>query len=70
MKPSEIRELSLDELVVRRRELKQEILNLRMQQRSGQLENPARITLLRKDLARIATILNERQRSAQTANNA
>lgn len=67
MKPSEIRELSIDELVVRRRELKQETLHLRMQQRSGQLENSARLTLLRKDLARIATILNERRRTAEAA---
>jgi large subunit ribosomal protein L29 len=48
----------------RRRELKQEALNLRISQQSGQLENPARITLIRKEIARIETIITERSRAA------
>ena len=57
MKNSEIRDLSVNELIVKRGELKQEAFNLRLQQRSGQLENPSRLTFIRKDLARIETEL-------------
>ena len=61
MKINEIRDLSVDELIAKRGELKQEIFNLRIQQRSGQLENPARLTLIRKDLARIETELTAKR---------
>ena len=57
MKYSEIRDLSVDELIAKRSELKQEAFSLRLQQRSGQLENPSRLTFIRKDLARIETEL-------------
>ena len=60
MKIKEIREMTSNELTVQRRELKHETINLRVQQQSGQLENPARIKLVRRDIARIETILNER----------
>jgi large subunit ribosomal protein L29 len=52
MKIKELRELSVDELNARRRELRQEMLNMRMQQQSGQLENPSRIKMLRREVAR------------------
>ena len=64
MKTSEIRDLSVDELIVKRGELKQEGFNLRLQQRSGQLENPSRLTFIRKDLARIATELTVKRTAA------
>ncbi|MBK8038630.1 MAG: 50S ribosomal protein L29 [Verrucomicrobiaceae bacterium] len=64
MKIKELRESSVEELSARRRELKQEALNLRISQQSGQLENPARITLIRKEIARIETIITERSRAA------
>ena len=57
MKIKEFRELSNDELGLRRTELKEEMFNLRVQQESGQLENPARIRLVRRAIARIETIL-------------
>jgi len=57
MKNSELRDLSVDELIAKRGELKQEAFSLRLQQRSGQLENPSRLTFIRKDLARIETEL-------------
>jgi small subunit ribosomal protein S17 len=60
MKIKELRESSVEELSARRRELKQEALNLRIQQQSGQLENPARLTQIRKEIARIETIITER----------
>lgn len=60
MKIKELRELSVEELSARRRELRQEMLNLRVQQQSGQLENPARLNVLRREVARIETIVTER----------
>ncbi len=67
MKIKELRELSVEELGARRRELRQEMLNLRVQQQIGQLENPARLHLLRREVARIETILSERSTAAQAA---
>ncbi|MFM7605205.1 MAG: 50S ribosomal protein L29 [Prosthecobacter sp.] len=64
MKIKELRESSVEELSARRRELKQEALNLRIQQQSGQLENPARLTQIRKEIARIETIITERTHAA------
>ncbi len=61
MKIKEIREMSLTELAVQARENKEEILNLRIQQKSGQLENPSRIKTLRREIARIETSLSERR---------
>ncbi len=60
MKIKEIRELSTDELSGRKRELRQEVFNLRMQQASGQMERPSRLKDIRKEVARIETILSER----------
>ena len=60
MKIKELRELTNEELNGRRRELKHEMLNLRVQQQSGQLENPSRLRILRREVARIETILTSR----------
>ena len=60
MKIKELREQTIEELNRRARELKMESLNLRLQQQSGQLENPARLKLIRREVARIETILVER----------
>lgn len=59
MKIKDIRVKSVSELATSRQEIKQEMLNLRIQQRSGQLENPARLRTLRRDVARIETVINE-----------
>jgi large subunit ribosomal protein L29 len=67
MKIKELREMSIEELTAKRRELKHEMLNLRVQQQSGQIENPARLHLIRKDVARIETILTERSRTTKAA---
>ncbi|NNC86996.1 MAG: 50S ribosomal protein L29 [Akkermansiaceae bacterium] len=61
-KITDIRELSNEELQVRLRDLKQEGLNLRLQQATGQLENSARMRLVRREVARVLTVLNERKR--------
>jgi large subunit ribosomal protein L29 len=60
MKMKEILELSSDELLTKRRDLRQERLHLRLQQQSGQLEQPSRLRLLRRDIARIETELSQR----------
>jgi large subunit ribosomal protein L29 len=65
MKMKEITELSMDELLTKRRDLRQESLHLRLQQQSGQLEQPSRLRLLRRDVARLETVLSQRAR--QTA---
>ena len=67
MKTKELRELSVEELGARRRELRQEMLKLRVQQQIGQLENPARLHLLRREVARIETLLSERSAATQAA---
>lgn len=64
-KIKDLRELSNEELATRRRDLKEEALNLRVQQESGQLENPARIRLVRREVARIETILSARRIQAR-----
>ena len=65
MKMKEIIELSTDELLTKRRDLRQESLHLRLQQQSGQLEQPSRLRLLRRDVARIETVLSQRGKQAE-----
>jgi large subunit ribosomal protein L29 len=64
MKIKEIIEMSTDELLTKRRDLRQESLHLRLQQQSGQLEQPSRLRLLRRDVARVETVLTNRNREA------
>jgi large subunit ribosomal protein L29 len=65
MKMKEITELSTDELLTKRRDLRQESLHLRLQQQSGQLEQPSRLRLLRRDIARLETVLMQRVKQAE-----
>jgi len=60
MKIKEIRELSADELKARRSELGQNSFQLRLQKKLGQLENPSQIRAVRREIARIETVLAER----------
>ena len=62
MKIKEIIEMTTDELLTKRRDLRQESLHLRLQQQSGQLEQPSRLRLLRRDVARIETVLSKRSK--------
>jgi large subunit ribosomal protein L29 len=66
MKIKEIMEMTSDELLTKKRDLRQESLHLRLQQQSGQLEQPSRLRLLRRDVARIETILSKRSKDATT----
>jgi large subunit ribosomal protein L29 len=65
MKTKEIIESSTDELLTKRRDLRQERLHLRLQQQSGQLERPSRLRLLRRDVARIETVLSRREKETE-----
>jgi len=64
MKMTEITELSTDELLTKRRDLRRERLHLRLQQQSGQLEQPSRLRLLRRDIARLEAVLTQREKQS------
>jgi large subunit ribosomal protein L29 len=59
MKASELRESSVDELQTKLKDLKEELFNLRFQLAINQLENPTRIKAVKKDIARVSTVLRE-----------
>jgi large subunit ribosomal protein L29 len=61
MKPSELRELSVDELSKKATELSQELFNLRFQLHTGHLENSARIPQVRREIARVKTVLRQKR---------
>jgi large subunit ribosomal protein L29 len=65
MKIAEIKELTIKELEARRREIRQEIFNLRIQQQAGQLEKPHMLRSLRRDAARLEGFLTQRRKTAQ-----
>jgi large subunit ribosomal protein L29 len=67
MKASEIRELSMQELSTKLADLKSELFNLRFQLATGQLSNPVSVANTKKDIARVATIIKERELKAQIA---
>ena len=60
MKVAEIRELTVDDLRAREKELDDQLFRLRIQKSMGQLEAPAKVRDVRKDLAKIKTILREK----------
>ena len=62
MKPSAVRALSVDELKQKEQELRKELFNLRFRLATGEVENPMRIRDLRKDIARVLTVMTEIQR--------
>jgi len=68
MKIKEIRELSLEELQNHKRELRETAFHLRLQKKIGQLEKPSQIRSVRREIARIETVLSER--GSQTAQQA
>ncbi len=62
MRPSELREMTIEELREKERELRKELFNLRFQKATGEIQNPMRIRAVRKDIARILTIITEKER--------
>lgn len=65
MKASELRELTVEELQTKLTELKAELFNLRFQLAVNQLENSSRIGAVKKDIARVSTILRQRELGAE-----
>ncbi len=65
MKAEELRKLSVDELVTKSAELRDELFNARVKHSTGQLENSANLSLLRRDVARVAALLREKRGAEQ-----
>ena len=64
MKTKELHELTVDELTTKLKELKEELFNLRFRHAIGQLENPAALNTCKKDIAKVKTILRQRELQA------
>ena len=60
MKANEIREMSVEELNVKLNDLKKDLFNLRFQNATNQLENPKKITEVRRDIARVKAVITEK----------
>jgi large subunit ribosomal protein L29 len=67
VKAAELREVSDTDLIARLREAKAELFNLRVQGATGQLDNHRRLQVVRRDIARIYTIMRERELGLSTA---
>ena len=67
MKYTELKDLTVQELTAKSRDLRQEMFNLRLQQASSQLEKPARLRVLRRDIARIETRISQLRNEKTTA---
>ena len=62
MKAAEVRELDIDELEQRLAQARRELFNLRFQHATGQLENTGQLQEVRRNIARLLTVLNQKQR--------
>ena len=65
MKATELREKKIDELREKETELAEQAFALRLQKVTGQLENPAKLRTVRKDLARVLTVIHEKGRQGE-----
>jgi len=70
MKMQEIRDLSMQELEDKIKDLKEELFNLRFQNATNQLDNPMRIVSVKKDIARVKTVLKEKELGINASVNA
>lgn len=61
MKPSQVREMGPEELKTKERELSEQLFRLRVQKSIGQLENAIKLRQIRRDIARLKTVLREKQ---------
>lgn len=60
---AELRDKSVDELQTRERELSEQLFKLRFQRATGRMENPSKMRQVRREIARIKTLLNEKSRA-------
>lgn len=65
MKVSELKELAVEELQRKEQDLRKELFNLRFQQATGEIENPMRIRTIRKNIARVLTVITERDKKGK-----
>jgi large subunit ribosomal protein L29 len=65
MKAKELREKSIEELRTSEADLKEQLFKLRFQRATGQIQNPSKIRMVRRDIARVETILAERLREVE-----
>jgi large subunit ribosomal protein L29 len=61
MKPAELRDLGADELTIRERDLNDQLFRMRIQKSMGQLEAPEKMKIVRRDLARVKTVLRQKR---------
>jgi large subunit ribosomal protein L29 len=64
VKASKLRELTIEELRAKEKELRQELLHLRIQKATGDIQNPRRISQVKRDIARILSIITEKSKSS------
>jgi large subunit ribosomal protein L29 len=64
LKPVELRDSTVDELLQKEKDLAEQLFALRLQKVTGQLEKPARVRQVRRDLARVLTVLNAKRTAA------
>ena len=65
MKASDLREQTVEELLDKERDLAEQLFALRLQKVTGQLEKPSRVSAVRKDMARVLTVLAEKQSAGE-----
>lgn len=65
MKAADLREMTLEELEKKLKDMRNELFNLRFQQATGQLKNYKRIREVKKEIARILTVINEKKRAGE-----
>ena len=65
MKAKDLRDLTAEELLKRKKDLKEEVFNLRFRHSTGQLDNTSRLKLVKKDIARIELVLHEKAADRQ-----
>jgi large subunit ribosomal protein L29 len=65
VKAEKVRELGVDELITRERELSEQVFRLRLQRAVGQLDNASKLREIRRDIARVKTILREKRTVAR-----
>ena len=70
MKASKLRDLSDDELIVRLKDTRRELFNLRFQHATGQLDDPHKLNVTRREIARLLTLQAEREHERQTGGEA
>jgi len=66
MKPSEVRALSIDELRQKEMDLRKELFNLKFQLSKGELQSNSRVRAVRKDIAKVLTVITEKEPRAET----